>query len=45
MIAGPLLFNIFLNDPFFLQEIKICNFTAETTLFVCNETLESVQQK
>ena len=43
MIVGPLLFNIFLNDLFFLQEINVCNFADDTTLFVCNETLESVQ--
>ena len=43
MIVGPLLFNIFLNDLFFLQEINICNFAGDTTLFACNETLESVQ--
>ena len=45
-VLGPLLFNIYLNDLlFFLQDINICNFSDDVTPFVCDETLESVQNK
>ena len=45
-VRGALLFNIYLNDIFFfLQDTIICNFSDDTTPFVCDETLESVLDK
>ena len=42
-VLGPLLFNIYLNDLYvFLQDINICNFADDTTLFVRVKTFESV---
>ena len=42
-VLGPFLFNIYLNDLFFfLQEIQVCNFADDTTLLICNESLEIV---
>ena len=37
-VLGPLLFNIYLNDLFFvLQDIDICNFADDTTPNACDE--------
>ena len=45
-VLGPLLFNIYLNDLFFLlQDIGVCNFADDTTPYVCGKNLESVLQK
>ena len=45
-VLGSLLFNIYLNDLFFfLQDVNIYNFADDTTLFVCDETLEIVLDK
>ena len=41
-ILGPLLFNIFLNDLFFLVDYtEVCNFTDDTTFFACDKDLGS----
>ena len=45
LVLGCLLFNIYLNDFFFLQDINICNLAEDTTPFLCNEILESVLGK
>ena len=45
-VLGPLHFNIYLNDLFFiLRDVNICNFANGTTSFVCNEALKSVLDK
>ena len=45
-VLGPLLFNIFINDLFFLNlESMICNFADDNTLYVCDTSFESVLQK
>ena len=45
-LLHPLLFNTYLNDIFFLLlDVHICNFADDTSLFVCDETLESVLDK
>ena len=45
-VLGPLLFNIFLNDLFFLSlESKICNFADDNTLYSCDISFEAVVQK
>ena len=32
---GPLLFNLFINDLFYLKERDICNYADDNTLYVC----------
>ena len=44
-ILGPLLFNIYLNDLFFLTRHKYLSFCYDKTLFVFDETLERVLDK
>ena len=40
---GPLLFNIYLNDLFYLAEsTKVCNFADDTTSFVCDKDLKTL---
>ena len=40
---GPLLFNIYLNDLFFLSEYTdLCNFAGGTTFFACDMDLNSL---
>ena len=45
-VLGPLLFNIYLNDLFFvLEEADICNFADDTTPYVCGLSLSEVLKK
>ena len=45
-VLGPLLFNIYLNDLFFLlKDVDICNFADDTTPFVCELDLEVAKGK
>ena len=45
-VLGTMLFNIYINDMFFaLNKIGICNFTDDTTQYVCDSTLKSVLEK
>ena len=45
-VLGPLLFNIYLNDLFYLTEsTEFCNFADDTTIFVCDEDLNSLIKK
>ena len=38
---GPLLFNIYLNDLFYLTEFtEVCNFADDTTFFACDNDLK-----
>jgi len=42
-VLGPLLFNVFLNDLFFLvEETEICNYADDTTIYVCGHELEQI---
>ena len=42
-VLGPLLFNIFINDLFFINErTNICSYADDTTLHVCDLDLEAV---
>ena len=45
-VSGPLLFNIYLNDLFFvLKDIDVCNFANDTIPFVCNLDLNITLNK
>ena len=42
-VLGPLLFNMFLNDLFFLvEETEICSYADDTTIYVCGQELKQV---
>ena len=45
-VLGPILFNVYLNDLFFLfNDIDIPNFADDTTTYVCNFNIETVLEK
>ena len=45
-ILGPLLFNIYLNDLFFLDlESDLCNFADDNTLYTCDLSLDTLVQR
>ena len=45
-VLGPLLFNIYLNDLFFLDiEADICNFADDNTLFACDVSMDKLIEK
>jgi len=40
-VLGPLLFNIYINDLFYIiEQTNICNFADDTTLYACNRNLK-----
>ena len=40
-VLDPLLFNIYLNDLFYLVEFtEVCNFADDTTFFACDKDLQ-----
>ena len=42
-VLGPLLFNIYLNDLFYLSECtEMCNFADDTTFYACDKDLRSL---
>ena len=42
-ILGPLLFNIYINDLFYIiKQTQVCNFADDTTLYACNKALSEV---
>ena len=46
-VLGPVLFNIYLNDSFFLFNniVDIYNFADDTAVYTCDVNLESVLKK
>ena len=45
-VLGPLLFNIYLNDLFWINdETYVCNFADDTTFYACDQELESVLRR
>ena len=45
-LIGPLLFNVVTNEIFlFVRCTNICNFTGDTTTFVCHPTLETIARQ
>ena len=46
LVLGSLLFNIYLNDLFYLVEsTNVCNFADDTTFYACNKDLNSLINK
>ena len=42
-VLGPILFNIYLNDLFYLTEVtQVCNFVDDTTFYVCDTDLNAL---
>ena len=42
-VLDPLLFNIYLNDLFYLVEFtEVCNFADDTTFFACDKDLKTL---
>ena len=42
-ILGPLLFNIYINDLFYiLEQTYVCNYADDTTLYACNKYLNEL---
>ena len=42
-VLGPLLFNIYLNDLFFMNDsTEVCNFADDTSLYSCDKNLSTV---
>ena len=45
-VLGPLLFNIYINDLFWVNEMtEVCNFADDTTLYTCDGEIKSVIRK
>ena len=45
-VLGPLLFNIFINDLFYLfHKTDTCNFADDTTLYACDTNLSNLLQR
>ena len=45
-LKGPILFNIYINDLFFMtNECEVCNYADDTTPFACGKSLENVVSK
>ena len=45
-VLGPILFNIYLNDLFYLiKECEICNFADDTTPYVCEKDVSELFKK
>ena len=45
-VLGPLLFNIYINDLFWLNEqTDVCNYADDTTFHACDQNLESLIQR
>ena len=45
-ILGPLFFNIYLNDLFFIElKSDLCNFADDNTIYACDTSLEALVAK
>ena len=44
-MLGPLLFNIYINDFFYLvKDTEVCNYADDTSLFVCGTEIDPILQ-
>ena len=42
-VLGPLLFNIYINDSFYLvKDTEVCSYTDDTSIFVCGTDLDHI---
>ena len=41
-VLGPLLFNIYLSDLFYIAESNVCNFADDTTFYACDGDISSL---
>ena len=42
-VIGPFLFNIYLNDLFYIAETtNVCNFADDTTFYACDKDVNSL---
>ena len=39
-VSGAILFNIYINDLFYILSSDVCNFADDTTLYVCDKNLK-----
>ena len=45
-VLGPLLFNIYVNDLFFVTDkTSVCNYADDTTLFACDSDLHYLKSR
>ena len=44
-VLGPLLFNIYINDLFWLRSSEVCNYADDTTFYACDNDLNSLLQR
>ena len=44
-VLGPLLFNIYINDLFFLTENTVCNYADETTFYACDSDFHNLTSR
>ena len=45
-VLGPLLFNLYLNDLFYLSnKTKVCYFAGDTIFFACDYNLDSLMKR
>ena len=44
-VLGPLLFNLFINDLFYVVKTDVCNYADDNTPYTCDMNLETLMNK
>ena len=44
-VLGPLLFNLFINDLFYIVKTDVCNYADDNTPYTCDMSLETMMNK